>query len=383
MDMDLPKNIVQIGKPDKIHKIFVEDYVVSYIKQLNKACDGKPTGVAFYGRLYEEQGCRYYFLYGAAKITGLEHRAAYLSQVEKEEIGDIGTRYFEDYKFLAWCSVKEEPVESFFVDVHGKGMEIGGYACFYEKNECMLNYMLLTGRQEKKEEFPVAGAETRPARGEWKSEDYRKPVENRREAALPQRKTATFKIGGMKAAAAVLLLALCVIGITTLNDFDKLGDLQVVARQVIASLTEKKLPDFMEEADNPVSAGNDAVAGLISGEEEDVTRGSSQSGDTQPNTEGQEPSQQEDTQANPTGQEESAQETSTDTADDADTALNDNDATVTNGPIPVSYTIVKGDTLISICRARYGSMDRVQEICELNGIKNPDNIAVGQTILLP
>ncbi len=28
--MELPKNIIQIGKPDRIHKIFVEDYVVSY-----------------------------------------------------------------------------------------------------------------------------------------------------------------------------------------------------------------------------------------------------------------------------------------------------------------------------------------------------------------
>lgn len=179
MHMDLPKNIVQIGKPDKIHKIFVEDYVVSYMKQLNKACDGKPTGVALYGRLYEEEGCQYYFLYGAAKIAGLEHRSSYLSQVEKEEIADIGARYFEGYKFLAWCSVKEEPVESFFVENQGKGLEIDGYACFYEKNECMLNYMLLTGGQEKKEEFPALTAETRPARGEWKSEDYRKPVEKK------------------------------------------------------------------------------------------------------------------------------------------------------------------------------------------------------------
>ena len=44
--MELPKNIVQIGRPDKVHKIFVEDYVVSYIKQLNKACDGRAVGIA-------------------------------------------------------------------------------------------------------------------------------------------------------------------------------------------------------------------------------------------------------------------------------------------------------------------------------------------------
>lgn len=63
--MELPKNIVQMGKPDKTHKIFVEDYVVSYIKQLNRSCDGRAVGLALYGRFYEEDECRYYFLYGA------------------------------------------------------------------------------------------------------------------------------------------------------------------------------------------------------------------------------------------------------------------------------------------------------------------------------
>ena len=51
--------------------------------------------------------------------------------------------------------------------------------------------------------------------------------------------------------------------------------------------------------------------------------------------------------------------------------------------VPVSYTIVKGDTLISICMNRYGSLDNLKEICEMNHISNADNIQVGQTILLP
>jgi nucleoid-associated protein YgaU len=47
------------------------------------------------------------------------------------------------------------------------------------------------------------------------------------------------------------------------------------------------------------------------------------------------------------------------------------------------YIIRTGDTLIGISISLYGSEDYVKEICELNGISNPDNIKIGQKILLP
>ena len=52
-------------------------------------------------------------------------------------------------------------------------------------------------------------------------------------------------------------------------------------------------------------------------------------------------------------------------------------------PEPVYYTIQKGDTLIGICLLRYGSEERVAEICSLNNIGNPDDIKTGEKILLP
>ena len=33
--MELPKNITQVGEADKYCKIYMEDYVISYIKQMN------------------------------------------------------------------------------------------------------------------------------------------------------------------------------------------------------------------------------------------------------------------------------------------------------------------------------------------------------------
>lgn len=47
------------------------------------------------------------------------------------------------------------------------------------------------------------------------------------------------------------------------------------------------------------------------------------------------------------------------------------------------YKIEKGDTLYKISIKVYGDTGKVEEICELNKIKDPDNIKYGQKILLP
>lgn len=425
--MELPKNIVQIGKPDKVHKIYIEDYVVSYIKQLNRTCEDRNVGLALYGNFFEEEGCKYYFLYGAAKIEGLQHRGAYLSQAEKEEIANVGNRYFSEYEFLAWCSLKGEPVEKLFVLLQGKGVEVEGYACFYERNESMLNYMLLSGQsteENRRARSEVSGygdgAENRPARGEWIASNYMrssskeplvqmpigKPEEtkgpvNKKEAA---KSVVAKRTDYMRMAAVGLFLVLCVIGISTLNDYGKLEDLQVVANRVIANMTEQKLPDT--EGENVISSG-DARGNTISGNAlEDITA-TKQPATNTPNpdtsalpsaspvptmqavasTSGLPTAQPVTPTPAPTtevlSQAVEAVHPTSETGDFSEMEKEADDEAVSAVQEYSSYTIAKGDTLISICTIRYGSLDRLQEICELNGISDADNIQVGQIILLP
>lgn len=394
--MELPKNIIQIGKPDRIHKIFVEDYVVSYIKQLNKSCDGKATGLALYGRFFEQEECRYYFLYGAAAIEGLEHRGPYLSQVEKEEIEDVGKRYFSEYEFLAWCSVKEEPVESFFVQAQGKGVEINGYACFYEKNESMLNYMLLSGEQNKtRENITEKTEEKKAGRGEWAAAEYIRPAEK---PASAKSETAK-KTGHMKMAAAAVFLVLCVVGITTLNDYDKLSDLQVAARQVIANLSEQKLPDaqtddgmeengIYSEQKTEQQIQNGLNNTIQTGQEDKNTGEQATDMQTVPGVQGTDIQTVPGTQGTDVETVPGAQGTDIKNSQQGQEVSENSVQTETNvvseeQVLPISYTVVKGDTLISICMRKYGSLERIAEICELNKISDADSIQVGQTILLP
>ncbi|HKM34642.1 MAG TPA: LysM peptidoglycan-binding domain-containing protein [Lachnospiraceae bacterium] len=377
--MELPKNIIQVGKPDKTHKIFVEDYVVSYIKQLYKAYEEKTVGLALYGKYCEEADLSYYFLYGAAVVEGLENRGPYLSQVEKEEIEDIGKRYFEEYQFLAWCNIKGEPVESFFVQMQGKGIEINGYACFYEKNESMLNYMLINGTKKKEEQAEVISEEKRPARGEWKSSDYVKAADQATRVTTKKTKGIKRKTEFMKVAAAAVFLGLCVIGITTLNDYEKIQDLQVAARQVIASLTEQKLPDVEESEKTPPI---DGVSGNVSGNAiavpiQQQTKETEIAQDNEVMTVSEnKPEESIQAQVNPVTETNENQEVDNTPADTEIIATEET-------TLPIMYTIVKGDTLISICTKEYGTIDNIKKICEMNGIADPDDIKVGQTILLP
>ena len=65
--MELPKNITQIGEADKHCRIYVEDYVVSYIKQMNGMAQNKDIAIALYGRKTAEDGVAYLFAYGSCR----------------------------------------------------------------------------------------------------------------------------------------------------------------------------------------------------------------------------------------------------------------------------------------------------------------------------
>lgn len=465
--MELPKNLIQMGKPDRTHKIFVEDYIISYIKEWNRESDGQPAGIALYGQVYKENNYKYYFMYGASRIEGLDRRGPYLSQSDREEINNVGNRYFDEYSFLGWCIVREELPETIFLDTRGKAIEVNGYACFFEKNESMLNFMLEMDEREKRcarqaennpenavmdntwtDASPAAQdgqadgqTETTAFQGEYGGNYRSLPLENRIAAAkkssdknTASEKTASYKeknrqmikhLERLKMAAAAMFTVLCVIGITTVNDSDKIEEMQVAARQVIADLSQQKIPDA--ENDDALTANGSAhTAGSgdtvltggngtahTTGIDNGNTAGTATNGSAL--TDGNTATANGTTTSNNSIGTNSTGTSGTTTGNSADgmpwpdvtppdafptagtTGVTDttagatgtkDTATGTTGTTqtatqPTSYTIMRGDTLNAICRRKYGDLGMVKQVCELNGIKNPNNIEVGQTILLP
>ena len=150
--MELPKNITQIGEADKYCRIYVEDYVVSYIKQMNGMAQNKDIAIALYGRKTAEDGVAYLFAYGSAKLNFLQKPVRHLSQAQEQEIEKLRRKYFSEMTFLGYQILNGEMVEGFQICEQEICRYVAGYAQFYEKNDSMLAYMLENRGEEAEPE---------------------------------------------------------------------------------------------------------------------------------------------------------------------------------------------------------------------------------------
>lgn len=400
--MELPKNITQIGETNQYCKIYVEDYVFSYIKQLNQYAQDKNIAVALYGTRKEEAGITYLFVFGTCKLNFLQRESRHLSQAVLQEADKQRKKHFPAYDFLGYRMLNGEMVEGFYIYEQETCRYIEGYARFYEKNDQMLAFML----EERKEEAKPEEV------NQEKYDEIRKRQEERRASAerggqafgflgkrasagrggqafgfLEKRASApasaerrrtvqNINFARMKLATAAVFLLLGIVGLTIMSSGESMEDLRLATRQLLDSFGDKKLPDAVE-------AVGSAQAGTIVAEDK-LTNAILKENEAA----GMKPIETIQPTAQPTAPPTpapTAVPTSAPTPAPTEAPTPAPTAPPTPAPTaaPVSYTIKKGDTLIGICIKKYGSDSRVAEICELNHIVNPDKIKVGDKILLP
>lgn len=370
--MELPKNITQIGESDKFCKIYAEDYVVSYLKQLNRVAGDKNLAVALYGTRKEEAGISYLFVYGAGKLHFLQRESRHLSQAVQQEVEKLRKRYFREYAFLGYKLLNGEMIEGFQVCEQGVCRYISGYAQFYEKNDSMLAYMLEERQEEaapeqvEQEKYDMV--KKRQEERRLQAELEKKHGENREKRA--KEKTSGDNLRRMKYSAAIVFAVLCVAGLTTLNGGNGLSDLQMAARQMIEGISQQQLPDAIEVGNFSAEAGmivaEDKLAEAIRMENNMAEQSERSVSDPAP-----EDTPEPAATATPEPASASAPEPAP-TPDASEPAAE-----------PTAYVIKRGDTLIGICMTVYGNDERLRELCDLNNISNPDDIKVGQKILLP
>ncbi len=385
--MQLPKNVTQIGETNPHCKIYVEDYVISYIKQLNQFARDKGMAVALYGVRKEEAGVTYLFFYGAGRLNFLQKECRHLSQAVTQEAEKQRRRYFPDYAFLGYRMLDGEMVEGFHVYEQGVCRYIAGYAQFYEKNDSMLAYMVDQRQEEAKpeefnqEKYDVVKKrqEERRALAEEKGgHAFRQSVFRDRPPKEQESVSGEARLRRMKYSAAAVFALLCVTGLAAMNNGGQFGDLQSAASQFWEGLTRRQLPDNSEDSIE-VSNGSVQVGTIVAEDKlNDAVLKENAVNIQTPAPSAPEPSIQPTPEptARPTP-EPTAQPTPEPTAQPTP------EPTAPPTSEPVSYTVKKGDTLIGICIKKYGSDARVAEVCAFNNIKNPDSIKAGQKILLP
>lgn len=442
--MILPKNITQIGEINSSCKIYVEDYVVSYIKQINQLAMDKPMAVAVYGIKKEENGVDYLFVYGGAQLDYLCRECRHLSQAQLQEIDRNRKKYFQNYAFLGYCLLAGEMLEGFYIYEQGICRYTAGYARFYEKNDSMLAFMLdnrLTeATPEVVDETKYAMVRNRQEERKRKSEEETRPRQHQENKEEQDSSPLSFQYRFAKAAMAAVFCLVCVLTVTLvsqkgkgdkglfqLETWKELGQLfsgdvveeeqelqqamssnqvdkLVIEENLNQAILEENLESVSAENSTDVQPTGDTLEGST-GEQQAVVENTTtqdsqvlqESQEASVATESTEPSQEslEATESTDASMESLETIESTEgvaaTVQSMEQVVESTEATVMEPVIDVAmnttqetvYTIVPGDTLIGISTRMYGSERLVAEICELNDITNPDDIKVGEKILLP
>ena len=402
--LDLPKNVRQIGEPEENRKIYIEDYVITYLKRFAKE---EPLGSRIAVLLGDSErmgGIPYLFIRSAVALKELEYSEGGIPFTDEvwAEVYSAVKEYFPAQDILGWfLSVPGYPMEldpglarihvncfggvdkvllaaeptdgdeDFFAYENGRLTRQKGYYIFYEKNEAMQRFMIDTGDGEsidEKEQFEDRAIKS-----------FRAIVQEKKDIS-GQKRVMTF----LYTASTFLVMVVLVIGITLINNYEKMEGLEMALSDISRTLESQEAEEALAETEN-VDAGPTAaeptVAEPAAAEEQPAEEAEQEAaekpeqeaaGETEREAAGEseqgsgEESGQEEPKA--AEQEEPPQEAQEAAAEDA---------------IPEIYTVQKGDTLLGISRRIYGRDDQIDAICSLNGIDDSDRILAGQKLLLP
>ena len=363
--------VIHKGKKDEKYQLYVEDYVMSYLKNYKE----EEGPLFFYGK--RERNSRKYDIYGA----GNHERIEYFNQYTLLE--EIQCRFAMDMPVF---SVKED-----------SGIyELAGYYIFYQDNEAMQNYMVA---HRKEMQYKAGIEEKTKVEKRIEEKKAQKTTETQQHRDFVQKKEGKKTSGLMTIQLAAIFVVLIAIVINSTNSYTKLEDLNQAAVEVFFAMENQEAAGVSTDgtqgnAEGEVNAQAEADAKTTSNEEDASVSGTVlRLSDLDAKFEEEnravkqenEDEEIEDKEIEENAQNGTGQTTETKEADnkesDAEEAASSQQAFARN--FAEYYQIEKGDTLYTISIKLYGDTSKVKEICELNQIKDPDNIKYGQKILLP
>ncbi len=372
MEQQFPKNVRQIGNVSDSPKIYVEDYVDTFLNQLCDYNEENAVGAFLVGAqiMIEDQQCVY--ISGVVQMDELPLKDGeplvddtYVKKMREEK-----EKYFHDGELVGWflalpgrkaetneniIKIHEKTFpktntvfiirdtatkeEMFFAYKYHDLLEIGGHYIYYEKNPDMQNYMITKRRQTGM--TPSETVEDQAAK------NFRSIVREKME-----QNTQTKPRRWTTAVTTLIIVVALVVGVTLLNNYDRMKTAQ-------KSLELLAKGEGKEETIQMVS--EDVIENPSEIEQEDVAEA------------GQDDAEQNNT--NDTGQTETA-----------GSILEEEAVEASSGAVLCEddfYVVQKGDTLDSISKKVYGDISHVDAICRMNGLQDGNLIFIGQKILLP
>ncbi|MGF7145214.1 hypothetical protein HNQ56_003650 [Anaerotaenia torta] len=440
----LPKNVRQIGKSNVSKKIYVEDYVMTYIKQLIGGDYSACRAAVLVGQCIRLDSCRNFFISGAVEIRDfdLTEETSFSNEtwtriyeeikkyfVETEIVGWFigGPGYLlEDMERITKAHVNNfagqdkvlftfdnlEKEETFYSYENSRLVKQEGYYIYYEKNEEMQNYMI----ESKEPQSMEAGYDDRVAR------EFRTVIQNKKQP-VPEVKNIS---GLMYAAGTLLAIIVLVVGAAILNNYDQMKSMQDTLKylsqnmeEVQTVVTRDRLSDTIDsgtlvtkgqssdvsgegnaagqpdQSDTPAAPSEDSlevevvpgkvkpVEGTDSKEASEQKAGGEKKGeDAAPES----PADEKNT-VKSSGEQAGEKKSGEKSSSEKTGTEKNSDQSQETGSEKVNkvnyYIVVEGDTLADISYKLYKTYTKVNQIMELNGISNKDLIYIGQKLIVP
>lgn len=371
--MESGSAVVQQEEKKKKYHIYVEEYVLSYLRR--EADSLELSEIYFYGSRQDDG--RKIYVYGAGRDKGIEAFAQY------EPLSELVCRL-----------TQAGPV--FMVREANGECRVNGFQVFYDNNEAMQSYLLeWTGSTEK-------------------SKSAEK--EDRQEIKLPVlipsgEKPKKEAHGAISVQLCLILMLLTAIVVTSTDSYDKMQQLGQSAKEVFFAIENQEAGDTAEDLGNAEDRNEIVVernaqpeekpaAEIIEGEPTETGKEPEEA--TEPEADAQiaaadkadepeegllqtvsdknveETASQEQNQEQTSAEEEKSSKTEEEPEDAAEEGEEALSRSVTR-----YYEVEQGDTLYTISQKIYGDFSRVEKICEVNQITDPDKIRSGQRIILP
>ena len=435
----VPKNIRQVGDANGRERIYLEDYVETFLKKYFSASEGRVA--ILFGEFKWADGISYFFIRSAAAIHGMEPAPDHLVFDDRvwTEVHDVMEKYFRHQQILGWAlslpgyeedlneqMIKahldhfggndktlfrvngQEREESFYTYEGGTLRSTGGFYIYYEKNEPMQSYLI-----DQNQNQSIENGENVPDQA---VSDFRKIIEEKREE-IPERDHRKPILYAMTACAAAALL------VTVTQKYGDVLPISGKTKEQTVAVAGKAQGEKAQRAENTAKSRSEETEH----KGEDISTEESAEPEMRKENDGQNPSETEVVEGgeqNTSGRNQTGTaENNTGTAEDgtgiaennAGTEENstgkaeDNTSMAQTAPVPGTesgaspnagavsggattetaaqvwqeYTVQKGDSLSKISERYYGTMSRVKDICELNQIALEDLIYAGQKIYLP
>ena len=403
----LPKNIRQIGERDQIVKLYVEDYVNTYLRRLYPTGGNDLRCGLLLGSEEEDQGMPYIFIDGALEMEGvtgegeqvefteLSWKRAYQNMEEmfpKRSIqgwflcGVPGcqlsplnywkqhSRYFPGKNMIMYLNSGLEGEEALYIASEDGFYKLRGYSIYYERNQMMQDYMI-SRKDIRRVDADASDVVIR---------DFRRKMEEKKEEAQSRKNTVSV-LGGICGALSVAVLA---SGIVMFNNYQKMKEMESVIASALPAGTnlwqDYQLGDDTElifETGSTVQP--ETMAPEIVTPEPETAAAASVPETQEATTEMPMTAPEESTEAaadQPVQTEAVEPRTEIPTLEEAETQM----AEVGEAAAAANtYIVGEGETLYGICFKIYHDLSQVDRICELNGLDDVNKIKAGQKLLLP